>query len=127
MADGELREPPLGSTVMVKLTRAFWTRLPTASRTIAEMVDVLFVWLAEVVVGWTVPGLAWGVMVSALVATNTTLRVAAGEPLGPDALMMAGPADADEIVTLATPGALPEVPVVAGLPMITPRVAEKFT
>jgi hypothetical protein len=127
IADGALREPPLGSAVMLKLTRAFWTRLPTASRTIAVMVDGLFVWLADLVVGWTVPGLAWGVTVLALVATKTTLRVAAGVPLGPDALMIAGPADADEIVTLATPGALPEAPVIAGLPEIVPRVAEKLT
>ena len=70
------------------------------------------------------PGMACAVAVLALVATNTTSRVVAGVPPGPEAVIMAGPAVADETVT---PGVSPAAFVVAGLPVTAPRLAENVT
>ena len=59
----------------------------------------------------------------AVVATNITFRLAEGMPPGPEAVMMAGPAEAAEIDTPAVPRAF----VSAGLPTIVPRVEAKLT
>ena len=48
---------------------------------------------------WTVPGTAWAAMLLAVVATKVTLKVAAGVPPGPEAVMVAMPEEVDEIVT----------------------------
>ncbi len=68
--------------------------------------------------------MACTVALLALVATNTTSRVVAGVPPGPEAVILAGPAVVDEIVT---PGVSPAAFVVAGLPTTVPRLAENVT
>src|SRR5258706_15195936 len=62
-------------------------------------------------------------MLLAVVATKVTLRVAAGVPPGAEALMMALPAEVDEI---DTPGVSPAT-VIEGLPVIVPRLVAKVT
>ena len=58
----------------------------------------------------------------AAVVTNTTFRVAAGVPPGPEAVMIVGPEDkGEEMETLAEPAAS----VVAGLPLTVPRLLAK--
>src|SRR5450759_3808625 len=104
---------------MVKLTPAFFTRLLAESRTSTVIVELLLVCDFDPVVTWTVPGMACTVALLALVATNTTLREAAGVPPGPDAVMIAGPAVVDEIVT---PGVSHVAFVVDGLPATVPRL-----
>src|SRR5450756_669501 len=108
---------------MVKLTPAFLTRLLARSRTSTVIVELLLDCDADPVVTWTVPGMACTVALLAVVATNTTLRVAAGVTPGPEAVMIAGPAEIDEIVT---PGVSPAAFVFA-LAVIVPRLAEKLT
>ena len=120
IAVAALRLPPLGSVVIVKFMRAFLTRLLAASRTTAEIVAVLFI---EPVLGWIVLGLAWTVTLLAVVATNSMFKVAAGVLPGPAAVIMADPAEVEEMDMLAVP-----VPsVVAGLPVMMPRLVEKLT
>ena len=68
-------------------------------------------------------GTACTVRLVAVVAMNTTFRVAAGTPPGPVAVMMAGPAEVGEIAAVAVPKAL----VATGLPATVPRVDEKVT
>ena len=88
------------------------------------MLELLLVCDADPVVTCTVPGMACTAALLAVVATNTTSSVAAGVPRGPDALMMAGPAVADDIVM---PGVSPDAFVFAGLPVMVPRLAAKLT
>ena len=73
----------------------------------------------------TVPGLACSAALLAVVATNMTSRVAAGagEPL-PVAVIMAGPAVADVMVT---PSVSPAAFAFTGLPAMVPRLAAKLT
>ena len=52
------------------------------------------------------------------------LRVAAGVPPGPEALMVALPAEVDEI---DVPGVSPAPSVVDGLPAIVPRLVANVT
>jgi len=74
----ERSDPPVESAVILKSTLAFLTRLLLESRTIAEIVELLLVWDADPVENATTPGTACAVTSLALVATNVTLRVAAG-------------------------------------------------
>jgi len=69
----------------------------------------------------TVPGTAWAAMLLAVVATKVTSRVAAGVPPEAEALMVAMPAEVDEIVT---PGVLPAPSVIEGLPAMLPRLVQ---
>ena len=71
-----------------------------------------------------VPGTAWAAMLLAVVATKVMLRVAAGVPPGPEALMVALPAEVDEI---DVPGVSPAPSVVDGLPAIVPRLVANVT
>jgi hypothetical protein len=85
---------------------------------------LLLVWDPAPVVIWIVPGTAWMATLLAVVATKVTFTVAAGVPPGPEALMVAVPAELDEINTV---GVSPAASVVEGLPVIVPRLVENVT
>ena len=63
-------------------------------------------------------------MLLAVVATKVTFRLAAGVPPGPEAVIVAAPAEVDEI---DAPGVSPVPFVVEGLPVIVPRLVAKLT
>jgi hypothetical protein len=94
------------------------------SRTTTEIVELLLDWPGDPVVTWTVLGTACTATLLAVVATKTTFRVAAGILFGPEAVIVAGPAEVDEI---DTPGVSPVPLVVEGLPVTVPRLAAKVT
>lgn len=71
-----------------------------------------------------VPGTACTDMLLAVVATKFTVSAAEGVPPGPEAVMVAVPAEAEDTVTA---GVSPVALVVEGLPAMAPRLVAKVT